>query len=211
VVVVGPSHVEAFSFSSVFDGAAYRTPLGDVAVDQRRSRAIASAHASIRLSAQGHIQPRLPRGEHSVEVELPFLQRALGEFSVVPIVMGAHDWSSCAALGDAIAAACDPASTVVVASSDLSHFYSYEEADRLDSAFCGALEAFDAAALHAALVSGECEACGAAPVVASLLAAQRMGARRCRVLMRANSGDVTGDRGSVVGYASAIVVAGEDP
>jgi len=205
VVVIGPSHVEAFSFTSVFDGTAYRTPLGDVAVDISAARAIADAHPSIRLSHHGHVQPHLARGEHGIEVQLPFLQRALGECAIVPIVMGAQDHASCVALGEAIAAACDPGETLVIASSDLSHFYPDREADRLDTVFCATLETLDAEALSAAVSRGECEACGAGPVVASLLATEPSGERRCVVLARAHSGDVSGDRSSVVGYASAAV------
>jgi AmmeMemoRadiSam system protein B len=209
VVVIGPSHVEAFSFTSVFDGRAYRTPLGDVPIDEDTARAIASSHASIRLSPRGHVQPHLSRGEHGIEVQVPFLQTVLPDASLVAIVMGSQDWDSCAALGEAIASACDPSSTLVVASSDLSHFYPYEEANRLDSIFCSTLEGLDAAALHGAVARSECEACGAGPVVASLIATELSRERRCRVLQRLNSGDVTGDRSSVVGYASAVVVAKE--
>jgi AmmeMemoRadiSam system protein B len=207
VVIIGPSHVEAFAFTSVFEGHAYRTPLGDVRVDEAAARAIASSHASIRLSPRGHVQPHLARGEHGIEVQLPFLQKVLPGAALVPIVMGVQDWESCVALGEAIASACDAHSTLVIASSDLSHFYAYEEANRLDAVFCATLERLDAQALHRAVARAECEACGAGPVVAALIATQASGARRCRVLERLNSGDVTGDRSSVVGYASAAVVA----
>jgi len=206
-IVIGPSHVEVFSFTSIFDGGAYRTPLGDLPVDASLARRLAGAHPSIRLSSHGHVQAR-GRGEHGIEVLLPFLQRALGNVSIVPIVMGSQAWAECAALGSAIAACSDAASTIVIASSDLSHFYDYHRANELDAAFCAALVTMDARALHASVARGECEACGAGPVVAALLATEGERDRRCRLLTRINSGDVTGDRSSVVGYASAVVTSG---
>jgi len=207
-VLVGPSHVEAFDFSSVFDGDAYHTPLGDVPVDAALARAIAEQAPSIRLSRRGHVRPPAVRGEHSLEVLLPFLQRIAPDASVVPIVMGSQAWEAADELGAAIARAAHPAQTVVIASSDLSHFHGDDEARRLDAVFCEALERFDAGALFRAVDEGRCEACGTGPVVAAMLASRRWTAPSCRVLASANSGDVTGDRSSVVGYAAAVVTAG---
>lgn len=209
-VVIGPSHVEAFPFTSVFDGDAYRTPLGDVPVDRERARAIAAAHPSIRASRHGH-EKEHGRGEHGIEVLLPFLQRTAAGCAIVPVVMGRQDWASCAALGDAIAGACDPADTVVLASSDLSHFHDARRAEAMDRAFCDVLETLDARALARAVEDGACEACGAGPVVAAMLATAATPSRRCSVLARTHSGEITGDRASVVGYASAIVTTGARP
>jgi AmmeMemoRadiSam system protein B len=205
VVLVGPSHVDAFDFTSVFEGDAYRTPLGVLDVDRPAARLCARAHPSIRLSDRGHASPRHARGEHGLEVLLPFLQRACGRLQIVPIVMGDQGWDACLALGRAVAAAMDPERTLVVASSDLSHFHSYDEAVRRDAAFCEVLTTLDAARLYDALRMGRCEACGAGPVMAGLVASATWKERRCRVLACINSGDVTGEHDSVVGYASAVV------
>ncbi len=207
-VLIGPSHVEAFDFSSVFDGDAYRTPLGDVPVDAGLARAIAGRAPSIRLSRRGHVRPPLSRGEHSLEVLLPFLQRIAPDASIVPIVMGSQTWEACEELGAAVAGVVPPSRAVVVASSDLSHFHADAEARRLDAVFCETLEGGDAAALFRAVDEGRCEACGAGPTIASVLTSRRWLAPSCRVLASANSGDVTGDRSSVVGYAAAVVTAG---
>jgi MEMO1 family protein len=207
-VLIGPSHVEAFDFSSVFDGDAYRTPLGDVPVDRELARAIAGQAPSIRLSRRGHVRPAMARGEHSLEVLLPFLQRVAPGASVVPIVMGSQAWEACDELGNAIARAA-PAPTVVVASSDLSHFHGDADARRLDAVFCESLAHLDAAALFRAVDEERCEACGAGPVIATMQASRRWMAPSCRVLASANSGDVTGDRSSVVGYAAAVITAGD--
>ncbi len=204
VVLVGPSHTDAFTFTSVFDGDAYATPLGTLAVDGEAARQLERAHSSIRRSQRGHVGTS-GRGEHGLEVILPFVQRVCGTPSIVPIVMGTQDWDSCVALGRAIAETVDLERSLLVASSDLSHFYAYDEAVRKDTAFCELLAGLDAARLHEALRSGSCEACGAGPVIATVLATELWRDRRCQILARTNSGDVTGDRGSVVGYASAVV------
>ncbi len=206
VVVVGPSHVEAFDFTSVYDGEAYETPLGMIPVATDLARALEEP-PSIRRSPRGHVVARGGRGEHGIEVILPFLQRTLGEFTLVPVVMGSQSWEACEALGAALARHSRPESTLLVASSDLSHFYRYEEAVRLDHAFCDLLESLDARALHAGVVAGTCEACGAGPVTATLIATDSLPAREARVLAHCNSGDVTGERDSVVGYASAVVTS----
>ncbi len=208
VVLVGPSHAEAFDFTSVYDGDAYQTPLGFMDVDRESAGRIAEGHGTIRVSGRGHAVPGRMRGEHGLEVMLPFLQRIGGSPRIVPIVMGSQDWDACRELGRALSERVDLARTLVIASSDLSHFYPYDEAVRLDTTFCDMLVAADAARLHEAVRSGRCEACGAGPVVATLVAAEAAWPeRRCRLLARITSGDVTGDRASVVGYASAVVTA----
>jgi AmmeMemoRadiSam system protein B len=210
VVLIGPSHVEAFDFSSVYEGDAYRTPLGLVEVDTALARRLCAGAATVRLSSRGHVAPARARGEHGLEVLLPFLQRACagrGTPRIVPIVMGSQDWDACELLGRAVRETCDAERTLVAASSDLSHFYSYPDAVRLDTVFCDELATLDAARLFAAVRSRRCEACGAGPVVATLLATAGWAERRCTILSRINSGDVTGDRDSVVGYASAVVTS----
>jgi hypothetical protein len=206
-VIIGPSHVDAFAFTSVFGGAAYRTPLGDVPVDRDLAHALAGAHPSIRVSDRGHVKPG-GRGEHGIEVLLPFLQRAAGACAIVPVVMGSQDRAACAVLAAALAGACDPSSAVIIASSDLSHFHDARRAEKLDRAFCATLETMDADALARAVEEGACEACGAGPVIATLLATAAAPSRMCRVLARTHSGEVTGERLSVVGYAAAILTAG---
>jgi len=204
VVLIGPSHTEAFSFTSVFEGDAYATPLGILSVDTAAAQRLERAHSSIRRSSRGHVATG-GRGEHGLEVILPFVQRSCGTPTIVPLVMGTQSWDDCAALGRALAENIDLDRTLLVASSDLSHFYGYEEALRKDATFCELLAGLDARRLLDALRTGRCEACGAGPVIACMLASEMWHDRQCRILARANSGDVTGDRGSVVGYASAAV------
>jgi len=131
VVVIAPSHYEAFGFSSVYDGTAYVTPLGQVPVDTAFAARLAKLDPSIKLSGTGHT-PSADRLEHSVEVQLPFLQKTVGQFQLVPIVMGDQSYEACRALGMALAKLVQGANTLIVASSDLSHYHTYDEAVRTD-------------------------------------------------------------------------------
>jgi MEMO1 family protein len=212
VVLIGPSHVDAFDFASVYEGDAYRTPLGLVEVDAALARRISAGTTAVRLSHRGHVALARARGEHGLEVLLPFLQRVCaprGTPRIVPIVMGSQEWDACTAVGRAVGESCDAERTLVAASSDLSHFYSYQDAVRLDTVFCDELATLDAVRLFEAVRTRRCEACGAGPVIATLIATAVWTKRRCQILSRINSGDVTGERESVVGYASAVITSAE--
>lgn len=210
VVVISPSHVEYFAGISVFAGAAYETPLGTLAVNQALVGALVAADPLIEKSLRGHVQDRR-RGEHALEVQLPFLQAVLPHCSIVPVVMGDQSWGYCRALGEALGPMIERPDVLIVASSDLSHFYSDDEARKLDGVFLERLTEMDPQRLYDSVREKSCEACGAGPVIAALIAASRVATPTCRVLSTANSGDVTGDRTQVVGYASAVVFeSGED-
>src|SRR5690348_392258 len=116
VVVIAPSHYEEFAFASIYDGDFYSTPLGRIAVDKEFAAKLAAADPRLQLSSRGHL-PAGDRGEHALEVQLPFLQRALGEFQLVPIVMGEQNYEISRALGVALAQAIRSPDTLIVASS----------------------------------------------------------------------------------------------
>jgi hypothetical protein len=206
VVVISPSHREYFSHSAVFPGAAYRTPLGDIPVDVELAKLIVSKSDLVRFDAKGHESPAFQQNEHALEVQLPFLQVALGDFKLVPIVMGDQSAPVAEALGKALGEALRGRNVLIVASTDLSHFHDDEKARELDGDFQKRLALFDPAELLKALASRSVEACGGGPVVSAMIAARSLGATKCVVLKYANSGDVTGDRSSVVGYLSAAMV-----
>jgi AmmeMemoRadiSam system protein B/AmmeMemoRadiSam system protein A len=206
VVVISPSHVEYFPYASVYPGTAYRTPLGDIPVDTALASLIAAKGGPVREDMKGHEVRPHQRGEHALEVQLPFLQVALGGFKLVPIVMGDQTPRTVEALGAALAAALAGRTALIVASSDLSHFHTDAEARSLDGDFQKRLRGFDPSALLQDLSTDETEACGGGPVAAAMIAAKALGATECDVLHYANSGDVTGDRGTVVGYVSAVMV-----
>jgi MEMO1 family protein len=204
VVVIAPSHYEAFDFSAVYDGGAYETPLGPVPVDAAFGAKFAKANPSIQISEAGH-GPR----EHALEVQLPFLQRVLGPFQLVPIIMGDQSYDASRALGVAIASLIQGTDTLIVASSDLSHYHAYDDAVRIDHKTLHALESWDYFNLSRNFERHVWEACGGGPIVAAMIAAERLGANRAEVLQYANSGDTAGDRSRVVGYGAIALL--EEP
>ena len=213
VVVISPSHFEAFPFASVYKGDAYVTPLGSVPIDKAFAAQLVTKNPFIKLSTRGHGQVE-GRGEHSLEVELPFLQRVLGDFKLVPIVMGEQSYETSRAVGVALAtliqrvAKVSPQGfdTLVVASSDLSHYHPYEQAVSLDHKVLKAIEEWDYLNMSQNFERQIWEACGGGPIVAAMIAAERLGANRAIILKYANSGDVTGDKSRVVGYGAVVLI-----
>ncbi len=206
IVVIAPSHYEAFDFTSVFDGDAYATPLGTVPVDKAFAAQLVKMSPTIRFSSQGHT-PTLQGAEHAVEVELPWLQRVLGNFELVPIVMGDQSYESSRALGVALAKLIQGSSnTLILASSDLSHYHPYDDAVKIDHKTLNALQEWDYFSMSQNFEMRVWEACGGAPIVAAMIAAERMGANQAMLLKYANSGDTTGDHSRVVGYSAVALV-----
>src|SRR5208283_823062 len=212
VVLIAPSHYVSFGFTSVYDGDAYSTPLGLVHVDKEFARRLVKMSSTIQLSDKGH-QATQDAPEHSVEVELPWLQRILGNFELVPIVMGDQSYESSRALGVALAKMLrNDHDTLVLASSDLSHYHPYADAESIDHKTLHALEAYDYYSMSRNFQyrgpgePGIWEACGGAPIVAAMIYAERMGANKAEVMKYANSGDITGDKTRVVGYSADLFV-----
>ncbi len=213
VVVISPSHYESFPFSSVYDGDAYSTPLGQVAIDKAFAAQLVKMSPLIQLSSRGHGEVQ-GHWEHALEDELPFLQRVLGNFKLVPIVMGEQKYATSRALGVALAkliqkgarSADGEFDTLIVASSDLSHFHPYEEAVTLDHKTLRATEEWDYFNMSNNFQEQVWEACGGGGIVAAMIAAERLGANRTMVLNYANSGDVTSDKSRVVGYGAVALI-----
>jgi len=198
VIVVAPSHRAHFRGASVYDRGGYETPLGVVPVDAELAEKIMARSNLISYVPEGHAQ------EHSVEIQLPFLQVSLGPFKFVPIVMGDQGRRFCEELAGAIVASVGGKNVLLVASSDLSHFHDYERAKKMDSRVLKHLETMDVDGLFRDLENGSSEACGGGPMAVVMMAAGKLGADRAKLLKYANSGDVTGDRSGVVGYAAAV-------
>jgi len=205
VVVIAPSHYESFDFTSVYDGDGYATPLGTVQVDKAFARELAGMSSTMRLSSQGH-DATSAGAEHALEVQLPWLQHVLGNFTLVPVVMGDQSYENSRALGVALAKLIHGGDTLIVASSDLSHYHPYDDAEKIDHKTLGALEAWDYFSMSRNFQTRIWEACGGAPIVAAMIAAERMGANQARVLKYLNSGDTSGDHSRVVGYSADIFV-----
>lgn len=201
VVVLGPSHRVAFHGASVLVKGGYETPLGIVPVAEDLAANIMKFSKVVAEIPAAHAQ------EHSLEIQLPFLQVALGKFSFVPLVMGDQKAETCYDLAEAIYQAAQGRKILVVGSSDLSHFHGYSAASQMDAVVLKYLKDNDSAGLLDGLDSDICEACGGGPMAVTMLVAGRMGAVKSQLLKYANSGDVTGDKTSVVGYASAVFYA----
>jgi len=197
VLIVAPSHRTRFPSSTIYHLGGFRTPLGVVPLDVDLVQAFLE-HPQVR----GYY-PQAEDQEHSLEIQLPFLQVVLGEFKLVPIIMGNQAYEHCTELAELIEKLCRNKNVLLIASSDLSHYHTYREAKQLDGIVTARVAAFDCQGLFRDLNDGACEACGAGPMVAVMLAAGKLGANVSRVLHYANSGDVTGERSGVVGYMAA--------
>jgi len=199
VVVVAPSHRALFKGASLYDRGGYRTPLGVVPIDTELSQKMMERRKEIQFLPEAHSQ------EHSIEIQIPFLQVVLKSFRLIPIVMEPYwSWETCQSLASAIAETVRGKNVLLIASSDLSHFHSYDEAVKLDKIVLNHIERFDPEGLDRDLRSNRCEACGGGPVISIMLAAKALGANQGKVLKYLNSGDVTGDRSRVVGYAAGV-------
>ena len=198
VVIISPSHREYFPGISIYNGNAYKTPLGELSVNKELAKKIISNSKIIFEGLNGH------RTEHALEVQLPFLQMVMKDFTIVPIVMGDQSRIFIDELASRLSNAVDD-ETLIVASSDLSHFYNKENADKLDSVIEKHINNFDYETLQKDLENGKCEACGGGGIVVLMKTADLLDRRKSKVLSRTNSGDVTGDKSEVVGYLSAVI------
>jgi AmmeMemoRadiSam system protein B len=201
VAVIAPSHFKRFPFIALFAGRAYATPLGEVPVAQNLVQELLQRDALFASSWLGH-DDRDRRAEHALEVQLPFLQRALPGCVLLPIIMGEQSWEMCEVLGRHLATLAVQHSLLIVASSDLSHYHDAEAAQRLDQHCLDLLLAGETKKLYEAFEQRACEACGAGPLLATMLAAQELRADKIDLLCYNHSGAVSGDFDCVVGYAA---------
>ena len=199
VIVVGPSHRFAFKGASLWAQGGFRTPLGVVPVDAELSKKLMEKWKEIRFIPEAHHQ------ENSLELQIPFLQTVLKPFKLVPIAMEPDwSWESCQFLASAVAETVRGKKVLLVASTDLSHYHSYQQAVEMDRIVSNHIDRFEIEGLNRDLRSGRAEACGGGPVVTIMLAAKALGADKGRVVKYLNSGDVTGDPRRVVGYAAGV-------
>jgi MEMO1 family protein len=202
VVMFGTSHHVLLDKAAVYAKGTWRTPLGDVAIDETLAKAILAQDKFLADMPEAHAR------EHSIEVEVPFLQRTLRDFKIVPIMLLQPTFEQCERVGKAVASAVKGRKVLLVASSDLYHGESYDEANRVDSVTVGLMAKFDPQAFHAAYDLNEAQACGGNAITAMMVAAREMGADTAVVLAQTNSNDVTGERGGyVVGYSAVAFVA----
>jgi hypothetical protein len=204
VAVISPMHQPYSQALITSSHDAYATPLGTIPIDKsvvaELDKAL-QADLGIGLSAV----PRDP--EHSLEIELPFLQRALAsDFKLLPVMVRAQEPRISEGLGKALANVLRDRNYALVASTDLSHFYDQETANQLDNEMLRQIEAFSPEGVFEAERTGKGYACGHAAVAAVLWASRELGADTVKLLNYATSGDVTGDYSGVVGYGAAAVL-----
>jgi AmmeMemoRadiSam system protein B len=204
VAIVSPMHHPFFQVLLTSGHQAYQTPLGVIPIDLN---AVKELNQRLITNLDYSLTPVRNDEEHSLEIELPFLQRALAsEFKLLPVMVRENSVKVTQALGKALAQTLAGKTSLLVASTDLSHFYSQSEANRFDKEILRRLEAFDPQGVLRAEEEGKGFACGCGAVAAVLWAAREMGANQVKVLHYATSGDVTGDYNQVVGYGAAVIL-----
>jgi len=211
VILIGPSHRARFPGASVYDRGSYQTPLGTVPVDEEMGKRLMSLSESFAHVPQAHL------AEHSLEVQLPFLQRVLGDFRILPIITGSSlSFEQMESIAQAMAQVAGEG-VLIVASTDMSHYPSYEHACRVDGETLKAIESFSPQAvaenevrwLQEGITELHCTLCGLEPVLVTMMAAKKLGADGVEVLRYANSGDVPmGDHQRVVGYGAVAFYRG---
>ena len=198
-VLVGPSHFVGFDGVAILSSGGFATPLGVASIDQDCGQALLASSPVIGEAPAAHIR------EHSLEMQLPFLQRLTPSVPIVPLLMGYQTAQTARALGDALATVLKGRRALLVASTDLSHYHDAETARRLDEVVIDCVAQLDADRLQHVLDERPEHACGGGPTVAVMRAARQLGARDAIVLDYADSGDVSGDKTSVVGYLAAAL------
>jgi len=203
VVVIGPSHWFGFSAVSVYPEGIFRTPLGDLVIDKEFTQQLLNQDKEVIFEPQAFSK------EHSVEVQLPFLQKVLSDFKIVPIVMGDCPLLTCQKLAGLLKAAIGNRKDVlIVASSDMYHGYDYEETEVTDNLTLSSLKNMDAEGLYYGLREGKFQLCGGFPVVTTIILAKEFGHNKLKVLKYTNSAIVTEKKVKgvwTVGYGSCII------
>jgi len=197
VVVIAATHFYSFKGISVFEDGSFRTPLGDVEVDSDLASELINFDDKIEYN------PTVFNKEHSLEVQLPFLQKVLKDFKVVPIIMGQVEYSDSTMLARALRELSQKKKILIVSSTDLSHYHSYNDAQGLDNKVISYMRNINPLGLWNSVKKGECELCGFLPVLVLLQYALDYRLTP-EVLYYANSGDVSDDKNRVVGYVSCV-------
>ena len=196
VVLMGPNHTGYGSALSMMRQGAWQTPLGNVEIDTALADQIKAETSVIDIDEVAH------RYEHSIEVQLPFLQFLYGDkFKIVPICFLMQDYDSAVEVGRALEEALDATNTVVIASSDMTHYEPAKKAAEKDQAALKAVTDLDAKRFYETVEAQNITACGYAPITALVTYAKGVCAK-AELLNYHSSGDVTGDHSSVVGYAA---------
>ena len=202
VVLLGPRHFPRGASLAILSEGAWQTPLGSAPIDSLLAEKIVRAFPLLREDAIAHST------EHSLEVQLPFLQRLAPSFSFVPIVIGPASWGSLEALGGALASviAGEGEPVLLIASSDMNHYESDAITRVKDRKAIDQILALEPRKLFDTVRDEKISMCGFAATVAALIASRELGATRAELVRYATSGDVNGDMREVVGYAGMLIM-----
>lgn len=200
-IILCPNHTGLGHFAAINHEGTWRTPLGEVAIDGKLAEALMAKTTLLHEDEAAHAR------EHSLEVQLPFLQRLLGELTFVPICLGAPRYRMCEEIGNAIAdvvsAESDPVG--ILASSDLNHYEDQNTTMQKDDLAIQQVVALNPKELWKVVDEADVSMCGYIPTTTMLIAAKKLGATSARLIKHATSGDVNHDYSHVVGYASIII------
>jgi AmmeMemoRadiSam system protein B/AmmeMemoRadiSam system protein A len=195
IILMGPSHYVGFKGASIYTKGSFRTPLGEVKINEKLATGLLDETVDIRF------YPEAYEKEHSLEVQLPFLQTVLKDFTIVPILISSPTKQTVEHLISRLTEMLDD-KTLIIASTDLSHYHDYAKAIEMDNKIISAVERLSVMDTAQLLNNGEAELCGGMPVIIAMEAAKRYGATLGVLFKYANSGDVTNEKDRVVGYAS---------
>lgn len=200
-IILCPNHTGAGHFAAINREGVWRMPFGEVVIDTPLADALMAKSKLLAEDSRAHAR------EHSLEVQLPFLQQLLGDFAFVPICLGAHRYDFAEEIGNAIASVIKESdeSIGILASSDLNHYEDQNETLRKDSLAIAAVLQRDPRELWRVVDEFDVSMCGFIPTTTMLIAANALGASHARLIKHATSGDVSGDYERVVGYASLLI------
>jgi len=200
VVILGPNH-QGHGAPLALGTDTWRMPLGDVGVDQDLARRILERSSVITEDETAH------NYEHSLEVQVPFLQHGNSNVSIVPIVVSHVPYQVCVEAASNIVAAIQehPRPVLLLASTDMTHYESRKDASRKDHLALERIKALDPKGLYETVLGNRISMCGVMPTTIALLAAKGLGAKRARLVRYTDSGEASGDTNQVVGYAGLII------
>jgi len=203
VILLGPNHTGQGSVFSIMPQGSWQTPLGNLEINSRLANLFLSKCRYLEIDSLAH------RDEHSLEVELPILQYFRKDFKIVPIAMMTDDLSQLSEVAQSLAEVIQEnnlkSSTMFIASSDMTHYESQKSAQAKDTAAIEAITALDEYKLQSAIKKLSISMCGFAPVAVLIKAAKLLGAKKAQLIKYQTSGDATGDKSSVVGYAGITI------
>ena len=201
VIIMGPNHTGLGAPAAIMDSGTWRMPMGNVPIASDIARQLAAASSYLQSDYQAHMY------EHSLEVQVPFLQYFQPNLEIVPICLGHIPFEACQEIGSALATVIQNADrpVLMVASTDMTHYEPQERANALDRLAIEEILAMNPAGLYNTVRTNNISMCGFIPTTVTIIASLTLGASRAELVQYATSGDVSGDYSQVVGYASFII------